>query len=330
MAIQKISIENFTVFEKIEIDFCDGVNIFIGENGTGKTHLLKLLYTFCKTADSRHESCYKIGFTIILSRYFKLLEQWVSLIKINDEVVYGPQEMNEYGEPMGLELDSGIDTELYPKVDSVFIPAKEMLSMTNITRINDRYSKALDIDYTLIDIIHRAYEIEPDDTPLLARKIAPILENIIEGTVFFNTADLSFWVRKRSGKEIPFALEAEGFKKLGLLWQLLMNESITENSVLFWDEPEANLNPKMIPIIVNILLVLSKHGVQIFLATHDNNLAEYFNLKKKDDDKVVFHSLHKTASGIACESQDDYSLLEHNAIVEANIKLLEDDLEGAL
>jgi len=37
----------------VEIDFYDGVNILIGENGTGKNHLLKLLYTFCKAANSR-------------------------------------------------------------------------------------------------------------------------------------------------------------------------------------------------------------------------------------------------------------------------------------
>ena len=44
MAIKSITLENFTVFKNTELDFCNGVNILIGENGTGKTHLLKLLY----------------------------------------------------------------------------------------------------------------------------------------------------------------------------------------------------------------------------------------------------------------------------------------------
>ena len=44
MAIQTITIDNFTVFKKLKIEFCSGINILIGENGTGKTHLLKLLY----------------------------------------------------------------------------------------------------------------------------------------------------------------------------------------------------------------------------------------------------------------------------------------------
>ena len=43
MSINKIQIKNFTVFKDISIDLVSGVNIFMGENGTGKTHLLKIL-----------------------------------------------------------------------------------------------------------------------------------------------------------------------------------------------------------------------------------------------------------------------------------------------
>ena len=44
MQVKEISIENFTVFEKLKIDFSKGINILIGENGTGKTHLMKMMY----------------------------------------------------------------------------------------------------------------------------------------------------------------------------------------------------------------------------------------------------------------------------------------------
>lgn len=40
MALKKIYLENFTVFDKMEIEFCEGINVFIGENGTGKTHIM--------------------------------------------------------------------------------------------------------------------------------------------------------------------------------------------------------------------------------------------------------------------------------------------------
>ncbi len=43
---KSLKLQNFTVFKDVEFDFVDGINAFIGENGSGKTHLLKLLYAF--------------------------------------------------------------------------------------------------------------------------------------------------------------------------------------------------------------------------------------------------------------------------------------------
>ena len=46
----KIKFERFTVFESLEIPFSPGINIFVGENGTGKTHILKAAYAACDIA----------------------------------------------------------------------------------------------------------------------------------------------------------------------------------------------------------------------------------------------------------------------------------------
>ena len=35
---------NFTCFADLEVSFSDRINVIIGENGLGKTHLLKVLY----------------------------------------------------------------------------------------------------------------------------------------------------------------------------------------------------------------------------------------------------------------------------------------------
>ena len=48
------------------------------------------------------------------------------------------------------------------------------------------------------------------------------------------------------------------------LWLLIQNGTLTEGSVLFWDEPETNLNPKLFGPVVEILLELQRQGVQIF------------------------------------------------------------------
>lgn len=45
MALKKIELTNFTVFEHEIINFENGINVLVGENGMGKTHIMKLLYS---------------------------------------------------------------------------------------------------------------------------------------------------------------------------------------------------------------------------------------------------------------------------------------------
>ncbi len=45
--ITRLELENFTCFAKLDLEFSSGVNVLIGVNGTGKTHILKVLYAAC-------------------------------------------------------------------------------------------------------------------------------------------------------------------------------------------------------------------------------------------------------------------------------------------
>jgi recombinational DNA repair ATPase RecF len=51
VAVQRVELRDFTAFERLELDFVPGVNVIIGENGTGKTHLLKVIYAVTKAAE---------------------------------------------------------------------------------------------------------------------------------------------------------------------------------------------------------------------------------------------------------------------------------------
>ena len=42
MPLTKIELNNVTVFNKMTVEFNTGVNVFLGENGVGKTHIMKL------------------------------------------------------------------------------------------------------------------------------------------------------------------------------------------------------------------------------------------------------------------------------------------------
>ena len=352
MAIQKITVNNFTVFKKMEIEFCSGINILIGENGTGKTHLLKLLYAaYLARVDNSFSLNSVFGDNFDFeATVTNVITDEVSIMKgIPRDVTIGSVHRAFFQSDDGkieeafFHLEDGSVEEAYFQAEedsdskasvvshkpfeAVFIPVKDMLTHSKgLLAMSKKYSKEMPFDKTLLDIIEKASQWKVDNVPDLAKSILPLLEKEIDGKVLYEK-DM-FFVVKHRGKKVSFSLEAEGFKKLGLIWQLLMNESITKNTVLLWDEPDSNISPKLTPTIVKILLELSKHGVQIFIATHDYNLMKYFSMSRKNSDQVAFYSLFKTENGVAYEQGDDYDLLDRNPIVEANIKLVEDNIDG--
>ena len=53
MPLTRVEAQNFTVFEDITIPLGRGLNVLVGENGMGKTHIMKLAYAACQA--SKHD-----------------------------------------------------------------------------------------------------------------------------------------------------------------------------------------------------------------------------------------------------------------------------------
>lgn len=124
---------------------------------------------------------------------------------------------------------------------------------------------------------------------------------------------------------------AEGLRKLALVWQLIQNGTLLEGSVLFWDEPEANLNPVKVGMLVDVLLELQRMGVQILLATHNYVLLKEFDLRMTDDDKVRFHALYRgPENNIQHSATDDFLSIEPNAIAETFLALYDREVRRNL
>ena len=45
IVLKSLHLENFTVFPDVELNFGKNLNVIIGENGAGKTHILKAAYS---------------------------------------------------------------------------------------------------------------------------------------------------------------------------------------------------------------------------------------------------------------------------------------------
>ncbi|NOZ56825.1 MAG: AAA family ATPase [Calditrichaeota bacterium] len=296
MPVESVRLTNFTAFKKLEIEFSPGVNILIGENGTGKTHLLKVLYGACDVSQSTEGLAEKLVRLFLpsgnaLGRLVRRQKgsATASLAVIRDGLTVRVSFSNHTKQASSAQT-LGLRKWREKPVESVYIPVKEMLA--NAPQFRSLYAlREVHFEAEYADILDRAFRpllrgpVDPQRAELLER-----LRETFRGTV--KTENEEFFLNSREGR-IEFTLVAEGFRKLGLLWLLIQNGTLLDGSVLFWDEPEANLNPALYGPLVDILLQLHRLGVQVFLTTHDYVMLREFDLRQKDTDRILYLSLYR-------------------------------------
>ena len=340
MSIKKISLKNFTVFDRLNMSFSGGINIFIGPNGAGKTHLLKIIYSACRAADSRVSFSYKLvrcfapddyRISRLVRRKQGNNDASIRIVseneKTNKTIMASFNNKTSKWEAMvvgedGWEKQRG-------DLTSIFIPAKEILSHSyNLNAAVEMNNVSFDDTY--LDVINAAkIAISPGKNAAVKQTLLSQIEKIIEGKVFFDEKRDEFYL-KLGNTKVEFNLVAEGIRKIALLWLLVKNGILVEGSVLFWDEPEANINPIHIPILAEMLLNLQQNGVQIFISTHDYFLSKYFEVKRVESDEILFHSFFYEDDGVSVESAPYFKQLEHNSILDTFINLYQEEMDRVM
>ena len=299
------------VAEAFELQFGNGVNIIIGENGVGKTSILKMIYAATQWSIEKTNP----GKTKQLIQFFSNNLSDMDLIRNQgEEEDYAYFEVSDGEHKFYYSIPhKGIinfDEWLGLNMSSVYIPAGEMLSHSKgFLALNSKYK--LPFDGTQVDIIVNASLPEAREIPPYLSRVLELISNAIDGEVV--QEDDTFYVLKKDGRKIDFSLEAEGLRKLGLLWKLIRNGLLENGSILLWDEPESNLNPQLFPLVADILLELEENGVQIFVATHSYNLAKYFELRRKRIEQVVYHSIYRSNTTLS-ENMEEF--FEINAVAD--------------
>ena len=338
MIIKKIKLENYTVFENHQVEFGPGINIFIGENGTGKTHILKVLYSACQSVDQKTSFSHKLVSTMLPDDYkiARLTTRKPGNRSAMIRITAGEPEVGQeriitasfHGNTKKWDADvtgeSGWE-ESYAGLSSIFIPAKEILSHSyNLNAATVKNNVRFDDTY--LDIINAAkVDISVGRNSATKDAMLKRIQEITRGKVQYDVKRDEFYLMNGSSKQ-EFNLVAEGIRKMALLWQLVKNGTLEKGSILFWDEPEANINPAYISIIVEMLLELQRKGVQVFIATHDYMIANYFEVKKETNDSIVFHSLSYSGGTGELQYERAYRFadLKNNAIISAFNKLLDE------
>ena len=337
MTLTRVHLERFTAFSHLDLELSPGINVFIGANGTGKTHLMKVCYAACEASKP------DVNFMEKLVRVFLPSGRRPGrLVKRQRGRNRGLVEVHRAERKLGVSFStlvktaasdrvalSGLSRWRKDPVESVYIPVKEMLA--SAPGFRSLYeARETHFEEVYKDLLDRAYlpilrgQMDEQRSRLMSR-----LQEVLEGRVFVSNEE--FFLYNKQGN-LEFSLLAEGMRKLALLWLLIQNGVLQGGSVLFWDEPETNLNPKLFGVVMDILLELQRVGVQVFLATHDYVVLKELDLRKTNADHVTFHSLYRDEAGgdIAWRTTSNYLEIHPNAITEAFDDLYDRDIERSL
>lgn len=340
--LTRIQFDKFTAFENLDVKFSPGINVFIGENGTGKTHILKAAYAACDFTVTGTSFALKLNNVFYPSG--KKIGRLVNRIKGSRECKMEVSRIEDDNEAMSISIRFTNHTTLPDKatvsgkvkawqtkqLNTVYIPVKDM--MANAPGFKSLYEKReIHFEEIYADIISKAFlPVIKGPMDRTRKRLIAMLQHAMEGTV--TTRNEEFFMMGRDGT-IEFTLLAEGYRKLGLLWLLIRNETLQSGSILFWDEPEANLNPRLLKAVVEILLELQRIGVQIFIATHDYVLLKELDLQmQKNVDNILFHSLFRESEGgkIMISSTSDYAKIAHNAIDMAYEDIIDREIDSVV
>ena len=259
--IQRLKLDNFTCFSKTIFEFSSGINVFIGENGTGKTHILKALYGMSSTISSPE-------FQQLLQADFVSLTKTAEVIGTQPHYLYEtffstfsaktPKDFIKYDETeteiellvngagFGFHIDKKIVAPIISldnslSVKPLFIPSKEIIS-TQRGFIPYYLKQVNDYDRTYFDLAVNLQSTELKNPPIdLLRDFEDAL-----GFSVVLKQDGFFYIKDKFNKETKSTFEAEGIRKLAQVLRLVMNGSLAKDTILFWDEPEVNLNPRYI------------------------------------------------------------------------------------
>ena len=331
--IERLELRNLTVFTGLTLELSPKINVIIGENGTGKTHLLKAAYGLCagaplfknkpETSDDELEA----ALTAKLLRLFMPLDDKLGKMHrqgATDQAYLsarfaGGQKIAAtfFNNSKALAVQDRTNYEQY-QAEAVFIPTKEVLSfMKGFNSLYEKYELSFDQTYQDICLLLDLPEVRPETLHEKSKWAMSEIEGICGGRfVFYGGGKVTF---KTENAEYSANSMAEGFRKAGILSRLLETGAIQPgvSGPLFWDEPESNLNHKLMKLLVQILLELSRNGQQIILATHDYFLLKWLDLEMNKKDHVLYHALYRGAKGEICvESAEDYRSISPNAIAD--------------
>lgn len=330
------SIQNFGPLPNAEFHFAPGLNVIIGENGCGKTQLLKLLYSLLKVqADSKEltksalqKSCAEKLVGVFrpdsLGRLVKRRQG-----RGKSEIALSMKDKREsLVISFASQASSAVQVDTLPEAglrkSPVYLPTRELVTLSPwFVPLYDNYHLEFEESWRDTVSLLGSPTLKGPREKTVAMLVKP-LEDAMGGKVVVDAATGRFYLQMPGEGRMEMPLVAEGLRKIAMLARLISTGTLLEQGYLFWDEPETNLNPKLIKPIALCIMNLCQQGIQVFVASHSlfllrelEMLAERPEFRKV---KQRYFSLKATADGVGLEQGDSVDDLQTLVLLDEELK----------
>ncbi|MCY2978568.1 MAG: ATP-binding protein [Planctomycetota bacterium] len=338
--LKSMKLQDFTVFHEAEFTFGTHLNIVVGDNGAGKSHVLKAAYSAIAVSAARTnggnepvgKSQMQTAFADKLQSVFRpdglgrLVRRQKGRKKCSLEFAFDETSYDaEFAFSTLAKNEVTLKKTPKKRIEKlpVFLPTRELLAI---------YPGFV----SLYETTHLSFEETWRDTCILLgaplargpreariKELLEPLEAAMDGSVELDKSG-RFYLNLNSGGSMEMHLVAEGMRKLAMVARLVATGSLLDKGYLFWDEPEANLNPKIIKTIARTILQIAGSGIQVFVATHSLFLLRELHVLQKRE----FSSFDTRCFGLHIGSDGAVTVQQGNTMDDiGEITALDEDLQ---
>ncbi len=300
--IDNIEIKNFKSIRHQKIEGCRKINVFIGYPNVGKSNILEALSTiqFCKPNSKRsfHDFCrYETSAEI----FFEANVKERARVSYNDFITinlnYGNEEniefyASDFNSPIDINgigyVPSKIEIDLFKYQFQLNAPEKDIYTIKHLQS---------PFGNNLFRIVGNEIELRKEFNSLLIDYGLKLLVDKVS-----NSLRLIKEISEDSIFQISYSLLADTLQRLFFYKAAIYSN---QNSVLLFEEPEANMFPPYIKKLTTDIL-LDKTN-QFFLATHSPYVLDELILDASDDLSVYLVDYRNGETIIHHLSSDDLS-----------------------